>query len=29
MPHVGEFGVPVAIEGYNAKPALDLAAWIT
>ena len=27
MPHVGEFGVPVAIEGYNAKPALDLAAW--
>ena len=27
MPHVGEFGVPVTIEGYNAKPALDLAAW--
>ncbi|MDA0183089.1 hypothetical protein OJ997_22460 [Solirubrobacter phytolaccae] len=27
MPHVGEFGVPVRLEGYGAKPALDLARW--
>jgi hypothetical protein len=27
MPHTGEFGVPVRIEGYGAKPALDLAGW--
>ncbi|MBE2318908.1 hypothetical protein DVA67_023245 [Solirubrobacter sp. CPCC 204708] len=27
MPHVGEFGVPVTLEGYGAKPALDLAGW--
>ncbi len=27
MPYAGEFGVPVTIEGYGAKPALDLAAW--
>jgi len=27
MPQVGEFGVPVRIEGYGAKPAPDLARW--
>jgi hypothetical protein len=27
MPHAGEFGVPVRVEGYGAKPALDLARW--
>lgn len=27
MPHAGEFGVPVRIECYGAKPALDLARW--
>lgn len=27
MPRVGEFGVPVRIEGYGAKPAPDLARW--
>jgi hypothetical protein len=27
MPRAGEFGVPVRIEGYGAKPALDLARW--
>jgi hypothetical protein len=27
MPYVGEFGVPVTIEGSGAKPALDLVGW--
>jgi hypothetical protein len=27
MPHTGEFGVPVTVESYGAKPALDLAPW--
>lgn len=27
MPHVGEFGVPLSIEGFGAKPALELAGW--
>lgn len=27
MPRAGEFGVPLRLEGYGAKPALDLARW--
>lgn len=27
MPKMGEFGVPVRLEGWGAKPALDLARW--